>query len=143
MLGEVTFPMKRLFAIAVAGLLCVGAAARLADAETPKINVETGTMDGASYRIDMPEKWNGILIVYYHGYSEKPVVFEQDKPNGMGSMLAGAGYEVIQSGYSETGLAIEHAVPETEELRRYAIGKYGQPRETYVTGHSMGGQLTM
>ncbi|WP_263353454.1 alpha/beta hydrolase family protein [Acidicapsa acidisoli] len=100
-------------------------------------------LDNASYRIDMPEKWNGILIVYYHGYSEKPVVFDKDKPNEISSLFAYAGYAVIQSGYSEIGLAIEHAVPETEALRRYAIAKYGQPKETYVTGHSMGGELTM
>lgn len=91
----------------------------------------------------MPDKWNGVLIVYYHGYSEHPVVFDKDKPNEMGSGFAAAGFEFVQSGYSETGYTLEHAIPETEALREYAIAKNGQPKETYVTGHSMGGQLTM
>jgi pimeloyl-ACP methyl ester carboxylesterase len=107
------------------------------------VKVETGTLNGASYRIDMPEKWNGVLLVYYHGYSEKPVTFEKDKPNRMGEAFAGSGYAVAQSGYSEAGFAIEAALPETEALRRYVIQKYGTPKETYVLGHSMGGQLTM
>jgi pimeloyl-ACP methyl ester carboxylesterase len=112
-------------------------------AENPKISVETGLLENAPYRIDMPEKWNGVLLVYYHGYSETPVTFDKAKPDAMGSGFAAAGYEVIQSGYSVTGFAVEHAVPETEALREYAIRKNGKPKESYVLGHSMGGQLTM
>ena len=32
---------------------------------------------------------------------------------------------------------------DTEALRRYFSHKYGAPKETYATGHSMGGFLTM
>lgn len=112
-------------------------------ADPPKIKVEIGTLDGASYRIDMPANWNGVLLIYYHGYSEHPVVFDKDKPNDMGSGFAAGGFAVAQSGYSEIGFALEHAIPETEALRRYTIAHYGQPKETYVMGHSMGGQLSM
>ena len=111
--------------------------------DDPNVKVEIGTMHGAAYRIDMPEKWNGILLIYYHGYSEHPVTYAEDKPNEMGSGLAAAGFAVAQSGYSVTGFALEQAVYETEALRKYTIAKYGQPKETYVLGHSMGGQLTM
>lgn len=128
---------------AVFALLSASFFLPLVIAQTPPVKVETGTLDGASYRIDMPEKWNGVLLIYYHGYSEHPVIFDKDKPNEMGQGLAAAGFAVAQSGYSEIGLAVEQAVPETEALRRYTIGKYGQPKETYVLGHSMGGQLTM
>jgi pimeloyl-ACP methyl ester carboxylesterase len=50
---------------------------------------------------------------------------------------------VAQSGYSVAGFALEQAIPETEALREYTIAKYGKPKETYVLGHSMGGELTM
>ena len=30
-----------------------------------------------------------------------------------------------------------------QALRRYFVGKHGAPAETYVTGHSMGGHITM
>jgi len=113
------------------------------NAAVPAIHVDIGTLDGAPYRIDMPEKWNGVLLVYYHGYSEVPVVFAADKANGMGTGFASAGYAVAQSGYSITGWAVEQAIAETEALRRYTIARYGQPKETYVMGHSMGGELTI
>lgn len=122
---------------------CLFASGHRAASETPQVKVEIGTLNGASYRIDMPAKWNGILLIYYHGYSEHPVVFDKDEPNEIGAGFAAAGFAVAQSGYSEIGFALEHAIPETEALREYTIGKYGQPKETYVTGHSMGGQLTM
>ena len=111
-------------------------------AQTPEVHIETGTFNGASYRIDMPAKWNGILVIYYHGYSEFPVVFDQTKPNPVAEALTGAGYAVAQSGFSDSGWVVEQALPETEALRRYTIAHYGQPKETYVTGHSMGGLLT-
>ena len=53
------------------------------------------------------------------------------------------GYAFIQSGFAAGGWAIEEGVQDTEALRRYFIRKYGAPKETYVTGHSMGGFLTM
>ncbi|HEY3744248.1 MAG TPA: hypothetical protein VGL53_30605, partial [Bryobacteraceae bacterium] len=53
------------------------------------------------------------------------------------------GYAVAQSGYAAGGWAVQEAVVDTESLRRYFIRKYGKPKETYITGHSMGGFLTM
>ncbi len=132
--------------LAIALSACSALLAQTPDArtpETPEIKVETGVLDGAAYRIDMPAKWNGILLVYYHGYSETPVTYDKQKPNSIGSGFAAAGFEVVQSGYSVTGFALEHAIPETEALREYAIAKNGQPKASYVMGHSMGGQLTM
>jgi pimeloyl-ACP methyl ester carboxylesterase len=123
-------------------IFALGGIART-DTPTSAERVETGTLDGASFRIDMPEKWNGVLLVYYHGYSETPVTFDKSKPNRMGSGFAASGYAVAQSGYSVTGWALEKAVPETEALRQYTIAHYGKPKETYVMGHSMGGQLTL
>jgi len=125
-------------------VLALAASAALSTiAQAPADRVETGTLGKAPYRIDMPEKWNGILLIYYHGYSEEPVTYDKDQPNAMGQGFAKAGFEVAQSGYSVTGFALEQAIPETEALREYAIAQNGQPKETYVLGHSMGGELTM
>jgi len=135
--------VQKLFRFAVPAFVCLFVLQLRSAAETPKDNVEIGVLDNAPFRIDMPEKWNGTLIIYYHGYSETPVTFSKDKENALASVLASAGFAVAQSGYSVTGFALEHAIPETEALREYTIAKYGKPKETYVTGHSMGGQLTM
>ena len=103
---------------------------------------EIGDINGAKFRIDMPGNWNGGLVVYCHGYNPKPVVFDE-KSNKFVNVFLDEGYAVAQSGYAAGGWAIQEAVVDTESLRRYFIKKYGKPKETYITGHSMGGFLTM
>lgn len=107
----------------------------------PKL--ETGDINGAKFRIDIPEKWNGGLVMYCHGYSPKPVSYENPKVAPQLAVFLDAGYAVAQSGYGAGGWAIQEALTDTESLRRYFVGKYGAVKETYVTGHSMGGFLTM
>jgi pimeloyl-ACP methyl ester carboxylesterase len=104
---------------------------------------EMGEINGARFRIEMPENWNGGLIMYCHGYSPVPGNFDNPKPNPALNNFVSEGYAVAQSGYSAGGWAIEEAVQDTEGLRRYFVKRYGAPKETYVTGHSMGGFLTM
>jgi pimeloyl-ACP methyl ester carboxylesterase len=134
--------MKKFSALLVLLYVCLLPAARSSVAQTSDVRVETGTLNGASFRIEMPAKWNGVLLLYYHGYSEHPVVFEKDKPDELTTALTAKGFAVAMSGFSETGWALEQAMPETEALRRYVIAHYGKPRETYAMGHSMGGMLT-
>ena len=105
---------------------------------------EVGVLDGAAYRIDIPNDWNGSLVVYYHGYAEHGASFhiaEHVHPD-LQSMTE-RHYAVAQSAYSEGGWAVQQAYPETEALRHYFDHKYGHPKETYAVGGSMGGALVM
>jgi pimeloyl-ACP methyl ester carboxylesterase len=105
---------------------------------------EVGLVDGAAYRIDIPADWNHSLVIYYHGYSEQPATFAiAERLNNQTLPLFQRHYAIAQSGYSQLGWALQQAYPETEQLRRYFIKAYGQPRETYVAGGSMGGALVM
>jgi pimeloyl-ACP methyl ester carboxylesterase len=104
---------------------------------------ETGSINSAAFRIDVPENWNGGLVMYCHGYADKPVTYEKPAVPPQLAVFLDAGYAVAQSGYAAGGWAIQEAVVDTEELRRYFIKKYGPVKETYVTGNSMGGFLTM
>ena len=105
--------------------------------------IEVGDINGAKFRIDMPEKWNGSLVIYCHGYSAAPGYFNDSKPNPVMSVFLNEGFAVAQSGYAAGGWAIQEAMNDTEALRRYFVKKHGAAKETYVTGHSMGGFLTM
>jgi pimeloyl-ACP methyl ester carboxylesterase len=105
--------------------------------------VEVGEINGAKFKIEIPEKWNGGLVMYCHGYSPTPAAYTDAKPNPVLSVFLDAGYALAQSGYAAGGWAIEEAVQDTEALRRYFVKKYGAAKETWVTGHSMGGFLTM
>ncbi len=105
--------------------------------------VEVGVAGGAPYRMDVPAKWNHSLVVYYHGYAETPTQFAKEQGVGAMQVLLDRGYAVVQSGFSVTGWALPQAYAETEALR-VAFGKaHGAPQETYLTGFSMGGALTM
>jgi pimeloyl-ACP methyl ester carboxylesterase len=109
----------------------------------PGPKLEVGELNGARFRIDIPENWNGGLVVYCHGYAADPVKYKEDKLPALFAVFTDQGYALAQSGYAAGGWAIEEAVNDTEALRRYFTTKYGKPKETYVTGHSMGGFLTM
>lgn len=104
--------------------------------------VELGEINGAKFRIDMPEKWNGGLVMYAHGYNPKPAAYN-DKPIPMINVFVDQGYAVAQSGYAAGGWAIQEAVTDIENLRRYFTKKYGPVKEAYLTGHSMGAFITM
>jgi hypothetical protein len=55
----------------VAGLLVGGSAARAATSTTAVDGGRrsiTGTLNSAEYRIELPARWNGTLVLYSHGY---------------------------------------------------------------------------
>ena len=111
---------------------------------SPSGLTEVGILDGARYRIDIPNDWNHKLIVYYHGYAQQPVSFHiAERLTGRQEPLLERHYAVIESAYSQTGWALPQAYPETEALRQYFVKRFGVPRETYVAGASMGGALVM
>jgi pimeloyl-ACP methyl ester carboxylesterase len=110
--------------------------------QSPAGMTEVGLLDGAAYRIDIPAHWNHSLVVYYHGYALQPISFHiAERLTGQELPFFERNYAVVQSAYSKTGWALQQAYPETDALRRYFVRKYGPPKETYVAGGSMGGQL--
>jgi hypothetical protein len=106
--------------------------------------LETGTLEGAAYRIDIPAAWNHDLVVYYHGYAITPVELPAREPIAPQlKQLVDRGYAVIQSAYSQTGWAVEQGYADSERLRRNFVEKHGRPRATFAAGMSMGGTLTV
>jgi pimeloyl-ACP methyl ester carboxylesterase len=116
----------------------------LAEPAWAKPRVEVGELGGAQFRIDIPASWNGELVMHCHGYSWIPGrPFDASKSDRVAEVFALDGYAVAQSGYSAGGYAVREAVQDTEALRRYFERKYGRAKQTWVTGESMGGYLTM
>jgi pimeloyl-ACP methyl ester carboxylesterase len=108
------------------------------------VRTETGRLDGASFRIDIPQNWNRGLVLYFHGYQQNPQIFDPKyPPTRVLQEILNRGYAVARSGYAAGGWAVPQAAAETEALRRYFRRNYGTPRETFVMGHSMGGLLTL
>jgi pimeloyl-ACP methyl ester carboxylesterase len=108
------------------------------------VRTETGRIDGASFRIDVPKNWNRGLVLYFHGYEPTPLTFDPKyPPSRILQEILNRGYAVARSGYAAGGWAVPQGASETEALRRYFRRKYGQPSETLLMGHSMGGLLTV
>ncbi len=130
------------------------------------VRTEEGQLGGSSFRIDVPKempgspgtggpdssgtRWNGKLVVYFHGYQSEPQRFlinpatkAPNPPSKLLTQLLQRGYAVAQPGYALGGWAIATATGDAEDLRQYFGRRYGRPVETYVVGQSMGGLLTV
>jgi pimeloyl-ACP methyl ester carboxylesterase len=104
---------------------------------------EIGTINGAAFRIDVPDNWNGGLVMYCHGYNARPATFAEGPANAIVRSFLDRGMAIAQSGYAAGGWAVAEAVTDTESLRRYFVTKHGKAKETWVAGHSMGGLITI
>lgn len=123
-------------------LLCLVA---LGTDAQPASKVELGDIADAGFRIEVPADWNGELVVYTHGYDlkdGKPFPLDASVQKAVRNGFVSRGYAYIQSLYAAEGWAIKEGLEDTEALRRYFVARYGAPKKTWVTGHSVGGLLT-
>ncbi len=106
--------------------------------------VSTGDIGGVAYRIEMPDLWNGTLVLYSHGSvlpgGDNPAV---DAPSGAtGAYLLGQGYALAGSAYRRTGWAVDDAFADQTALLDFFAGRYGSPKRTIAWGTSLGGMIT-
>jgi pimeloyl-ACP methyl ester carboxylesterase len=105
---------------------------------------EVGTLGGVAYRIDVPAAWNHSLVMFFHGYAERPTTFKAAGGlNEVTGPIFERGFAVAQSAYSRPGWALAEGVPESEALRQYFVRRYGKVTETIAASVSMGGALVM
>jgi alpha-beta hydrolase superfamily lysophospholipase len=107
--------------------------------------VDTGTIAGAPYRVEIPAGWNGGLVMYAHGYEIVGTPFEPMDPRHaqFREAFTRRGFAFAQSWYRAQGWAVREGIDDTEALRRRFVARYGRPDSTFVTGHSMGGLITL
>lgn len=136
--------MKRsLAALALLLFLSLPATAQDQSGAKPANKIETGTINGAAFRIEIPAEWNKGLVMYCHGYALAGTNPSLDGGKPLRDVFLARGFAVAQSAYSVQGWAVKEGVEDTEALRRHFVAKYGQPTETIVLGHSMGGVITL
>ncbi len=132
----------------LAAAVACGAPAAIAHAQAPAasiaadIKTETGVIDGATYRIDVPAKWNGGLIVQNHGYSPQPRIPASGAPSARLRVFLDRGFAVAQSSYSAGGWAVEQALSDNEKLLAHFKAKYRQASPVIATGGAMGASVT-
>ncbi len=111
---------------------------------TPETHSETGTLQGAPWRIDVPAHWNGELVMYAHGF--EPVGTPRPDPwpgNPWSEALVKAGYAVAQSGYADQGWAVRGAIDDLERLRAQFVARHPDTKRSWILGFSMGGAVAI
>lgn len=107
------------------------------------IKRDTGIINGAEYDIQIPNNWNKKLVMYAHGYEPPAAARFGMQPNPVLNVFLDKGFAVARSAYKRNGWALPEGVDDTENLRQFFIKKYGKPDSTFMTGHSMGGGITV
>jgi pimeloyl-ACP methyl ester carboxylesterase len=110
--------------------------------------IDTGRINNAMFRIVIPTNWNHNLVMYAHGYEmpatkQDPKRFQNPAVDNSVKPFLDRGFAVARSAYRKTGWALTEGVNDTEALRKYFSKKYGKPDTCFITGHSMGGGITL
>jgi len=104
----------------------------------PGARAEFGRLGGAVYQVEVPDDWNGRLVLWMHGFEEFGPEASVGPPD-MRAYLIAHGYAWGASSFSGTGWIPGRAVEETATLWDHFSAAHGRPRWTYVMGFSMGG----
>ncbi|WP_230858969.1 alpha/beta hydrolase family protein [Actinoplanes aureus] len=108
----------------------------------PGARTRTGIRDGAAYRIEIPERWNGRLVLYAHGYRGTGTTVYVGSPD-LRQHYVSNGYAWAASSYATNGYDVGQGVRDSYAL----IGLFKEvtghsARKVYMTGDSMGGHIT-
>ena len=125
---------------------CTGTSKSTANHENPTGSPvqDSGVLGNSPYRVDIPAKWNGQLVMLLHGYEPKGIPRESPWPqNDATPVFLADGFAVAQSAYASQGWAVTDAISDNEQLRAYFWRKYGKPRQTYLVGFSLGGHVAI
>ena len=101
-----------------------------------------GELGGTVYAIEMPDDWNGRLVLWAHGFRGLDPALVVDMPP-MREYLIQNGYAWAASSYSANGFVPFEGAHETAALHDFFIQEFGQPDYAYIAGASMGGNATL
>ncbi|MBP8531702.1 alpha/beta hydrolase [Streptomyces sp. MK37H] len=129
--------------IALAALASVALAAlpwSAAQADPTATAHLTGTLaDGATWMADVPDRWNGTLLLFSHGFG--PTVAQDAPSDAVRTELLAEGYAMAGSSYDPHGSmwALKSAELDQFATLDAVTAKIGTPRRTLAVGQSMGG----
>jgi pimeloyl-ACP methyl ester carboxylesterase len=155
--------MRKIVAALVVGLLAVAGQVSLspstADARTvgqyfvdedalpfealPGAEATWGVHAGAGFRIEVPDDWNGDLVLYAHGFrSPDTEALTVSNPAGLRPHLIEQGYAWAASTFRANGYVPGLGAQDTHRLLQRFTSLVDKPGRVYIAGHSMGGRVT-
>lgn len=123
----------------------------LAFAALPGSSADTdrwsGMHQGAGYRMEVPKNWNGMLVMYTHGYVGTGPDLRVSNPE-IRRYLIDNGYAWAASSYSRNYYDVRAGLEDTNALAlaftRIAAANgrsLPEPKKIYIMGRSMGGHI--
>jgi hypothetical protein len=100
-----------------------------------------GVHGNAGYRIEVPQEWNGELVLYAHGFRGGGLELTVSNPP-IRRYLIEHGFAWAASSYATNGYDVTQGVKDTHDLGTLFNGLVAHPVRTYFTGTSMGGHIT-
>jgi pimeloyl-ACP methyl ester carboxylesterase len=107
-----------------------------------------GVLDKAGYRVEVPKNWNGMLVMYAHGYNGTGANLTVSSP-AIRRYLLSQGYAWAASSYSTNYYDVRAGVEDTNalalaftDIARRNGRTLAAPSKTYIIGNSMGGHVT-
>lgn len=100
-----------------------------------------GIHNKAGYRIEVPNNWNGKLVLWAHGYRGNGLELTVDN-HPLRQFLVANGYAWAASSYSKNAYDPDQGANDTHALTQLFNDIVGKPSRTYITGASMGGHVT-
>jgi hypothetical protein len=104
--------------------------------------VLTGVAEHAGYAIEVPQDWNGELVLWAHGFRGNGAELTVEPPAfGLRERLVSQGYAWAASSYDRNGYDVASGVESTRALADEFGELVGASRRTYLAGTSMGGHV--
>jgi pimeloyl-ACP methyl ester carboxylesterase len=106
----------------------------------PGATAHFGQLGDAGFRIEMPDAWNGSLVLYAHGVRLFTNRLEVSNPLGpLRQRFIDQGFAWAASSYSETFYVPGIGADDTMALLQHFRDQFGEPERVYLVGESMGG----
>ena len=140
-------------AVLLAGCLAGGptvAVAGSSAAVVAGLRTITGTIEGAGFRVDLPSRWNGTLVLFSHGYGlSLPAAGDLvgNRPPDLSRTrvwLLEHGYALAASNFTGVrGFTVEPALRDQIALLDWFGAHVGRPSRTISDGQSMGATIAV
>jgi hypothetical protein len=106
----------------------------------------SGEINGAPYRIRVPEVWNGTLLIFAHGYRDKadhPGEIDNRNadvaPNAaLEAPLLAQGFALAGTAYKDNGWSVGDAILDVKNLAVFFRENVAQPQRTILVAASLG-----
>src|SRR5690242_19471541 len=133
------FTVRLLIVLSVGLLLSLTLIDRSPAAKAAHLDL-SGEINGAPYRIRVPEVWNGTLLIFAHGYRDKadhPGEIDNRNadvtPNAaLEAPLLAQGFALAGTAFKDNGWDIKDAIQDVKNLSVFFRDNVAQPQRTIL-----------